>query len=463
MDLFIQNTHFDKPLLEEVDRSDEEEDNSDTPQTPHHEHNLNDGDNLGSESENEPETPDHHYPQHKTEAQIPVEVAPVTNQSSWTEVIEKDPGFVPHSNELLEEFVKLSAQFATIEEKAPELEKSKAKGKPRPSSRNSNRSTQMKEKVCNEWSLKAFDYQNLLRDAAILMTAPRRGGKTCQIIAILVALAFPRIVLFGKGRDAGSWTKYIPRLYIYDDWDEVKFATILKCQEKFWNLKQKPGFEDLNIDLAIILEDFSSNAKVMRSPAISDLVSNMRRTRILFICSAQYFKSFRPEVRTGFDYYFLFREGNEDLRKILYQSCGGLFPSKDTFFDLLDSSTNERRALVVHRTANDMSCLENFVFHSKAPLYQEKQLGSFEYRLFAQLYGKEGEDTSEGNFEGLKQSKTEKEKTKDFVETTQAKVVLPPGEERIPPEVLTQAQKPGTLQVTYKTGRKERNIIRLCE
>jgi hypothetical protein len=320
-------------------------------------------------------------------------------------------------------------------------------------SRSRSRSRSIKEKPTKVVDMKSQDCSTIPHDACILFQSKRRGGKSYAIVSILLALCLDRIVLFGKGRDSAFWTQYVKQMYIYEDFVEEKFAAILRDQEHLLNLTKKPGCEHLNIDLAIVLEDFSYDDQVMRSKAISDLVSNGRRLHVLFLCSAQYLKSIKPKVRTQFDYFFLFQEKNQDVRKILYDACGSYFDSKEEFFKLLDATANNRRCLVINNSADKTEKTEDFTryFKAKTPL-EKRELGSFLYRMFAELYFIKPEEE-----EGTEES-SEKSLMSDLAKPKVINKI--PENENMPVNLIEeQVNKKGTFEVICLSGKNEQHII----
>ena len=310
-----------------------------------------------------------------------------------------------------------------------------------------------KEKPTKVTDMKGMDLPTIPHDSCILLASKRRGGKSYAIISILLALSLPRLVLFGKGRDSAFWLPYVKQMYIYSEFDEDKFAAILRDQEQLLNLTKKPGFEHLDIDLAIILEDFSYDDQVMRSKAISDLVSNGRRLHMLFLCSAQYLKSIKPKVRTQFDLFFLFQEKNADVRKILYDACGAYFDSKDEFFKILDATATNRRCLVINNSSDKTDRTEDFTkfFKSKTPL-EKRELGSLLYRMFAELYF----------MEPLEENETPSSMTPEGLsELAKPKVIMKiPNNEHVPIHLIEEtANKQGTFEVYCLSGKNEQHII----
>lgn len=407
-------------------------------------------------------------------------------QKELTEQIEENPIGSSYPDDLLAQFAKAYANFA-VEDWDPSSPPSHSQFKNRrrsPTKRRnikspyrrshsypSAKNKEKKEKPITKTVLQGLDLRKILRDAAVVMSAKRRSGKTCQIVALLIALAFPRIVLFGNGRDSSFWEQYIHKLYIFDTFDEAKFRSILAFQAFFLKLKKQPKFSHLNIDLAIILEDFSFDDKVMRSDVISDLVSNGRRMGIFFICSAQYFKSLKPKVRTNFDYYFFLREGNEDGRKVLYESVGGLFETREDFYNVLKACTNERRSLVIDLTTEDTSSIDKFCYHFKPPLYPPQKLGSFEYNMFAELYYLESDQTEDYQTvealakDSLGDNREEQEEEGAAKKGKEPKIVLGlTSHETVPTDIIQeQVNLPGVFEIHCIGGRKQQNVIALCE
>ena len=133
---------------------------------------------------------------------------------------------------------------------------------------NRTRSNSKQKKKANQKPIKhshlpLLDVKSISHESALLFSGKRKSGKTIAIVSFVLALSLPRVILFGKGRDSKFWRNYMNMIYIYEEWDPVQFTKIIKIQEALLKLKEKPGFEHLNIELAFILEDFSSDKQVV--------------------------------------------------------------------------------------------------------------------------------------------------------------------------------------------------------
>lgn len=321
-------------------------------------------------------------------------------------------------------------------------------------SRSRSRSQQPPSKPVRVLNLPRQKCEEISADSTVHFGGKRRSGKSFAMRNILIWKNTPRVVVIGKGRDWKTWEGSVGMSYIYMEFREEIFYGFLQSQEQLLKLQETPEGKSLNIDLTIVLEDFSSDKKVMRSQAIADLVANGRRLHILFLCSAQYLKSLRPEVRTQFDYYFLFQEKNQDVRKHLYEAVGSYYDSKSEFYKLLDTTTKEKRCLIVNTTTDKNDRVEDFSRHFKARAYKARPLGSFLYRVFHTLYYKPQSNQPDRDFSAMLEVQAAPEIQK-------SKVILNMNQHDIIPtkELEAQASKEGVSEVVVSSSKTETHII----
>ena len=313
-----------------------------------------------------------------------------------------------------------------------------------------------KEKPLKISHLPLLNLKTITPDSAIAFTGKRKSGKTISIVNFVLAMSLPRVIIFGKGRDSAFWENYMDMMYIYEEWDVIKFKTIIAIQAQLLKLKKKPQFKNLDIRMTLILEDFSSDREVVGGKEITDLISNARRLQIFFLCSAQYLNSLARPVRTQFDGYALFKEKNQDVRKILYDAVGGYFGSKEEFYHFLDATTENRRCLFIDQGAtNDES--GDVAKHFTAKVISKPiRFGCFLYRMFAELFRKPPEEEEDNTTAPL------------FTEPAPPPVPVSlanlnnklPLSEKLPIKILDKIrQKPNIQDVYVGATRKERHLI----
>ena len=85
-----------------------------------------------------------------------------------------------------------------------------------------------------------------------------------------------------------------------------------------------------------------------------------------------------PNLRTNIDYVFILRENYQSNRKRLYENYAGMFPTFETFCQVMDQVTENYGALVIHNNAKSNK-LEDQVFWYKASDHPPFHIGSSQY------------------------------------------------------------------------------------
>ena len=72
---------------------------------------------------------------------------------------------------------------------------------------------------------------------------------------------------------------------------------------------------------------------------------------MLFIITMQYSLGIPPSLRTNVDYIFILRENIVSNRKRLYEQYAGMFPTFESFAQIMDQCTENYECLVINNNA----------------------------------------------------------------------------------------------------------------
>jgi hypothetical protein len=132
----------------------------------------------------------------------------------------------------------------------------------------------------------------------------------------------------------------------------------------------------------LIVDDCSSDPKLLARPIMQKIFKNGRHAEMMFILGLQYCMDIKPNIRQNIDYIFLFREPNESSRKNLYANYAGIAGSYNDFCDLMDQLTGDYYCLVIDNRNQAMD-MKECIYYYKAPLIGKLDFGCDEYKQWA--------------------------------------------------------------------------------
>ena len=151
------------------------------------------------------------------------------------------------------------------------------------------------------------------------------------------------------------------------------------------------GATNIDPNAFVILDDCLYDNSWVKDPNIRSMFMNGRHYKLLFIITMQYALGIPPNLRTNIDYVFILRENYVSNRKRLYENYAGMFPSFETFCQVMDQCTENYECLVIHNNAKSNK-LEDQVFWYKAEPHQEFQIGASEFWAANNNYDEDSED-----------------------------------------------------------------------
>ena len=225
--------------------------------------------------------------------------------------------------------------------------------------------------------VKPFILNTLGEHATILLTAKRRQGKSTCIKSLIyfyynIGIKVGIICSSSEHIDP-FYQKFFPGSFIYDNCNKA-FDKIWNRQNKIAleNKKRKEkGEKEIDSRILVVLDDVIHDAKEWnKNESLRNIMFNGRHYGITLIIATQYLKALTPDIRANFDYFFIFNTNNiEDIKKI-YETCGGMFGTQQTFIKIINECTKNYNILVIRNTGNPGSELsDNFgIFRAKLNL-----------------------------------------------------------------------------------------------
>jgi len=238
--------------------------------------------------------------------------------------------------------------------------------------------------------LKKFDMKNISFKASevagpvIVLIGRRDTGKSFLVRDLLYHHQDIPIgtVIAGTESGNGFYSKMVPKLFIHDEYNTAIIENILKRQKMVVKQikREVEAYGRSNIDARafVILDDCLYDNSWAREKLMRLLFMNGRHWKIMLIITMQYPLGVPPNLRTNIDYTFILREPYITNRKRIYENYAGMFPTFESFCQVMDQCTENYECLVISNNAKSNK-LEDQIFWYKAVAHGEFKLGSKEF------------------------------------------------------------------------------------
>tara|TARA_Y100001970_G_C14111341_1_gene791042 strand:- start:31 stop:864 length:834 start_codon:yes stop_codon:yes gene_type:complete len=238
--------------------------------------------------------------------------------------------------------------------------------------------------------LKKFDMKNISFKATetsgpvIVLIGRRDTGKSFLVRDLLYYHQDIPIgtVIAGTETGNGFYSQMVPKLFIHDEYNTAIIENILKRQKMVVKQikKEKEAYGRSNIDARtfVILDDCLYDSSWAREKLMRLLFMNGRHWKVMLIITMQYPLGVPPNLRTNIDYTFILREPYIANRKRIYENYAGMFPTFESFCQVMDQCTENYECLVIANNAKSNK-LEDQIYWYKAEAHREFKLGSKEF------------------------------------------------------------------------------------
>ena len=189
-------------------------------------------------------------------------------------------------------------------------------------------------------------------------------------------------VISGTEEGNGFYGKLVPKLFIHNEYNTAIIENILKRQKQVLKQikKEMEQFKRSTIDprTFVILDDCLYDNTWARDKLMRLLFMNGRHWKVMLIITMQYPLGIPPTLRTNIDYVFILREPYIANRKRIYENYAGMFPTLESFCQVMDQCTENYECLVINNNAKSNK-LQDQVFWYKADAHNDFRLGSKEF------------------------------------------------------------------------------------
>jgi hypothetical protein len=238
--------------------------------------------------------------------------------------------------------------------------------------------------------LKKFDMKNISfkpnesKGPVIVLIGRRDTGKSFLVRDLLYYHQEIPIgtVISGTEEGNGFYSKMVPRLFIHNEYNTAIIENILTRQkEVLQKVKDEiEAYKKSTIDprTFVILDDCLYDNTWARDKMMRLLFMNGRHWKVMLIITMQYPLGVPPTLRTNIDYVFILREPYIANRKRIYENYAGMFPTFESFCQVMDQCTENYECLVINNNSKSNK-LEDQVFWYKADFHNDFRLGSKEF------------------------------------------------------------------------------------
>jgi len=189
-------------------------------------------------------------------------------------------------------------------------------------------------------------------------------------------------VISGTEEGNGFYTKMVPKLFIHNEYNTAIIENVLKRQRTVLKQvkKEMETFKRSSIDprAFVILDDCLYDATWTRDKLMRLLFMNGRHWKIMLVITMQYPLGIPPTLRTNIDFVFILRENYIANRKRIYENYAGMFPTFESFCQVMDQCTENFECLVINNNSKSNK-LQDQVFWYKADSHNDFRLGSKEF------------------------------------------------------------------------------------
>ena len=254
--------------------------------------------------------------------------------------------------------------------------------------------------------LKKFDMKRITflkeenKGPVVVLIGRRDTGKSYLVRDILFHHRDIPICTVISGTEAGNgfYAAHVPKLFIHDEYSTGIIENILKRQKtviKEVN-KQLQLYKTCKIDprTLVILDDCLYDNTWARDKMMRLLFMNGRHWKVFLIITMQYPLGIPPTLRTNIDYVFILREPYIANRKRIYENYAGMFPTFESFCQVMDQCTENYECLVIDNNVKSNKLSDQiFGYKANADIRHDFKLGSKEFWEMSKSMADDEEDT----------------------------------------------------------------------
>lgn len=268
-----------------------------------------------------------------------------------------------------------------------------------------------------EMDIRKFRIDKMDRTRSCIFIGGSGTGKSHLVTDVLYHNRDMRAGIVMSGTEEGDpyWAKFIPDLFIYNQWQPDKLEDLIDIQKKkkraleaydvnieycqkhgrleeARKLEERKRAEERAIRKFVIIDDCMYNSSISRTDVLRKVFMNGRHWNMFVLLTIQYCVDLHISLRGNAGYVFVCREPIINYRKRIFDNFLGMLPSFAAFEKVMDTCTQNYECLVLDKTAKTTKP-EEALFWYKAAASHSFRIGS--ERLWAyhrENYDKNHED-----------------------------------------------------------------------
>jgi hypothetical protein len=238
--------------------------------------------------------------------------------------------------------------------------------------------------------LKRFDMRSIVfkpnesKGPVIVLIGRRDTGKSFLVRDLLYNHQDIPIgtVISGTEEGNGFYKKLVPKIFIHNEYNTAIIENILKRQKQVLKQinREMQQFNRTTIDprTFVILDDCLYDNSWSRDKMMRLLFMNGRHWKVMLVITMQFALGVPPALRTNIDYVFILRDSYLSNRRRIYENYAGMFPTLESFCQVMDQCTENYECLVINNNAKSNK-LQDQIFWYRADTHGEFRLGSREF------------------------------------------------------------------------------------
>jgi len=239
-------------------------------------------------------------------------------------------------------------------------------------------------------NLSRFDMKNITfkvgdtSGPVVVLIGKRNTGKSFLVRDLLYYHQDVPIGVVVSGTEEGNsfYSTLVPKLFIHNEYNSSIIENILKRQKGVIKQvhKEMTTYKKTSIDprAFVILDDCLYDDSWIRDKMMRYIFFNGRHLKLMLMITMQYPLGIPPALRTNIDFVFILREPYINNRKRLYENYAGMFPTFESFCQVMDQCTENYECLVINNTTRSNKITDQ-VFWYKADSHNNFKLGSKEF------------------------------------------------------------------------------------
>ena len=236
-----------------------------------------------------------------------------------------------------------------------------------------------------KFDMKSIEFKaNENKGPVVVLIGRRDTGKSFLVRDLLYYHQEIPIGTVISGTEAGNgfYSEHIPKLFIHEEYNTAIIENILKRQRAVLKQLKKDSVQHRqnNTDprTFCILDDCLFDNTWTKDKLMRLLFMNGRHWKIMLVITMQYPLGIPPNLRTNIDYVFILREPYIANRKRIWENYAGMFPTFESFCQVMDQCTENYECLVIDNNAKSNQ-LQDQIFWYKAAGHPSFRLGSREF------------------------------------------------------------------------------------